>query len=37
MQRDIIPAKQKDDVIIATSNILREINHQKLYHLIVFP
>ena len=36
MQRHIIPAKQTDDVIITTSNILQEINYQKL-HLLSFP
>ena len=33
----IIPAKQIGDVIIATSNILHEINYQKPNHLIGSP
>ena len=28
----VIPTMQKDDVIIATSNILHKINYKKSYH-----
>ena len=34
MQLRIIATQQMDDVIITTTNILHDINHQKLHHLL---